>query len=86
MARTMGMHSQNMRNYVDHRSTNASAESFNAKIKAFRVKYRGVTNINYLFFLESKIFLLNAKTSLHFLVPKVFKIKLLYLTNEPNKL
>ena len=40
ITRTMGMHSQNMRNYVDHRSTNASAKTFNAKIKAFRVQSR----------------------------------------------
>jgi|TARA_B110000091_G_scaffold115403_1_gene124568 transposase len=57
----MGMHSQNMRNYVDHRNTNASAKAFNTKIKAFRAPYRGVTNINYLFFLASQMFLLNAK-------------------------
>jgi transposase len=50
MARTMGMHSQNMRNYVDHRSTNASAKTFNAKIKAFRVQSRGVTNNHYVLF------------------------------------
>ncbi|WP_455550954.1 transposase [Flavobacterium oreochromis] len=29
-------------NYFDNRSTNASAESFNVKIKAFRSKFRGV--------------------------------------------
>ncbi|WP_279629649.1 transposase [Flavobacterium limicola] len=28
-------------NYFDKRSTNASAESFNAKIKAFRLQFRG---------------------------------------------
>jgi transposase len=32
-------------NYIDNRSTNASAESFNAKIKAFR----GVRNVSFLF-------------------------------------
>jgi transposase len=46
----MGIHSRNMRNYVDHRNTNTSAEACNAKIKAFRVQSRGVTNIDYLFF------------------------------------
>ncbi|WP_429417703.1 ISAon1 family transposase, partial [Roseimarinus sediminis] len=32
-------------NYFINRSTNASAESFNAKIKAFRSQFRGVRNI-----------------------------------------
>ena len=31
-------------NYFDNRFTNASAESFNAKIKAFRSQFRGVRN------------------------------------------
>ncbi|MFC6245088.1 transposase [Flavobacterium psychroterrae] len=35
-------------NYFGNRSTNASAESFNAKIKAFRSKFRGVRNVEYL--------------------------------------
>ena len=29
-------------NYFENRSTNASAESFNAKVKAFRNQFRGV--------------------------------------------
>ncbi|WP_284041596.1 transposase [Polaribacter sp. Z014] len=32
IARTMSVHYQNILNYFDNRSTNASAESFNAKI------------------------------------------------------
>ena len=44
ITRTMGIHSRNMRNYFDHRNTNTSAEACNAKIKAFRVQSRGVTN------------------------------------------
>ncbi|WP_444666966.1 transposase [Flavobacterium columnare] len=36
--------------YFDNRSTNASAESFNAKIKAFRSKFRGVRNIEFFLF------------------------------------
>ncbi|UKJ08503.1 hypothetical protein [Solitalea lacus] len=31
----------------DNKSTNASAESFNAKINAFRVQYGGVGNVNF---------------------------------------
>ena len=43
-------------NYFDHRSTNASAESFNAKVKAFRAQFRGVRDIPYFIFRLSKIF------------------------------
>ena len=32
-------------NYFENRSTNASAESFNAKIKAFRSQFRGISDI-----------------------------------------
>ncbi|WP_232734745.1 transposase [Polaribacter sp. ALD11] len=32
-------------NYFYNRSTNASAESFNAKIKAFRAQFKGMRNI-----------------------------------------
>jgi transposase len=38
---------QTILNYFDNRSTNASAESFNAKIKAFRSQFRGVRNIEF---------------------------------------
>jgi len=36
-------------NYFGNRSTNASAESFNAK-KAFRSQFRGVRNIDFFLF------------------------------------
>jgi transposase len=49
VARAMGMHSQNMFNYFDHRSTNASAE-------AFRAQSRGVRNIHYVLFSIPNIF------------------------------
>lgn len=38
-------HYQVIINYFDNRSTNASAESFNAKTKAIRLQIRGVRNI-----------------------------------------
>ena len=56
VARAMGMHSQSMRNYFDHRSNNASAEAFNSKIKAFRAQSRGVRNIHYVLFSIPNIF------------------------------
>ena len=43
-------------NYFDNRSTNASAESFNAKIKAFRAQFRGVRNIPFFLYRLSKIY------------------------------
>ena len=43
-------------NYFEKRSTNASAESFNAKIKAFRAQFREVSDIPFFFFRLTKIF------------------------------
>ncbi|WP_269224551.1 MULTISPECIES: transposase [Flavobacterium] len=45
-----------MLNYFDNRSTYASAESFNAKIKAFRSQFRGVRNIEYFLFRLTNIY------------------------------
>jgi transposase len=56
IARTMAIHYKNILNYFDNRSTNASAESFNAKIKAFRTQFRGVTNVEFFLFRLSNIF------------------------------
>jgi len=48
-------------NYFDNRSTNASAESLNAKIKAFRAQFRGVRNVEYFLFefIQNFVFLKN---------------------------
>lgn len=43
-------------NYFDNRSTNASAESFNAKIKAFRSQFRGVRKIDFFLFRLANLF------------------------------
>jgi transposase len=53
---TIYVHYQNILNFFDNRSTNASAESFNAKIKAFRATQRGVTDIPFFLFRLSKIY------------------------------
>ncbi|WP_240485528.1 transposase [Myroides marinus] len=45
-----------MLNYFDNRSTNASAESFNAKIKAFRAQFRGVRNIDFFLYRLAKLY------------------------------
>jgi transposase len=47
---------QSILNYFDNRSTNASAESFNAKIKAFRSQFRGVRKIDFFLFRLSNLF------------------------------
>ena len=43
-------------NYFQNRSTNAAAESFNAKIKAFRSQFRGVRNVEFFLFRLTKIY------------------------------
>jgi transposase len=54
--RTIQQHYISILNYFDNRSTNASAESFNSKIKAFRTQFRGVRDVNYFLFRLEKIF------------------------------
>lgn len=54
--RTMQNNYGTIVNYFTNRSTNASAESFNAKVKAFRSQFRGVRDISYFIFRLSKIF------------------------------
>jgi transposase len=56
IAKTITIHYQNIINYFDSRSTNVSAESFNAKIKAFRTQFRGVRNIAFFLFRLVNIF------------------------------
>lgn len=53
---TIYAHYPNILNFFDRRSTNASAESFNAKIKAFRATQRGVTDISFFLFRLSNIY------------------------------
>lgn len=42
VARSIQTHYMNIINFFERRATNAAAESFNAKIKAFRAQFRGV--------------------------------------------
>lgn len=44
---TFENHNETIVNYFEDRLTNASAESFNAKIKAFRTQFRGVGDIKF---------------------------------------
>ena len=56
IAATIYEHCEQILNFFINRSTNASAESFNAKIKAFRTSLRGVTDINFFLFRLSNIY------------------------------
>ncbi|MFB9055377.1 transposase, partial [Mariniflexile ostreae] len=56
ISRTMSIHYQNILNYFDNRSTNASAESFSAKIKAFRAQFRGVRNVEFFLYRLTTIY------------------------------
>jgi transposase len=53
---TVYEHYPEILNFFDNRSTNASAESFNAKVKAFRATQRGVRDISFFLFRLSKIY------------------------------
>ncbi|MGO1597527.1 MAG: transposase [Sphingobacterium sp.] len=56
VSRTINIHHKKILNYSENKSTNASAESFNAKIKAFRSQFRGVKDINFFLFRLTKLF------------------------------
>ena len=56
ISRTIINHYQTILNYFDNRSTNASAESFNSKIKAFRAQFRGVSDIAFFLFRLENLF------------------------------
>ncbi len=56
VSRTIQQHYLTILNFFDRRSTNAAAESFNAKIKAFRSQFRGVRNISFFLYRLSNIY------------------------------
>lgn len=56
ISRSIQNHYQTILNYFDNRSTNASAESFNAKLKAFRSQFRGVRNIDFFLYRLTQIY------------------------------
>lgn len=56
VANSISLNYRSILNYFVNRSTNASAESFNAKIKAFRAQFRGVKNTEFFLFRLSRIF------------------------------
>lgn len=56
IAATFFDHETEILNFFDNRSTNASAESFNCKIKTFRAQLRGVSDIDYFLFRLQRIY------------------------------
>jgi len=54
--KSISFHYDNILNYFNNRTTNASAESFNAKIKRFRAQFRGVKDLKFFLFRLTKIF------------------------------
>ncbi|QEM02614.1 transposase [Mucilaginibacter rubeus] len=55
VARSVHQHYESILNFFDNRSTNASAESFNAKVKAFRATLRGVRDTSFFLFRLAKV-------------------------------
>ncbi|UKB82812.1 transposase [Chryseobacterium sp. MEBOG06] len=49
-------HYRDILNYFDKRSTNAATESFNAKIKNFRMQLRGVKDRSFFLIRLTKLF------------------------------
>lgn len=56
VVRTVETHYLSILNFFNNRSTNASAESFNAKIKSFRSSSRGVRDIPFFLFRLANIY------------------------------
>jgi transposase len=56
IAATIYGHYEDILNFFVHQSTNAAAESFNVKIKAFRASLRGVVDMKFFLFRLAKIY------------------------------
>jgi transposase len=56
VSRTIESHYLSILNFFNNRNTNASAESFNAKIKSFRSSSRGVRDISFFLFRLANIY------------------------------
>ncbi|WP_256445004.1 transposase [Tenacibaculum finnmarkense] len=61
--KTIQHHYKPILNYFNNRNTNASAESFNPKIKAFRAQFRGVRDVTFFLYIDSLKFMLNLCSS-----------------------
>ncbi|MCC2066042.1 transposase, partial [Bacteroides faecis] len=56
VARSIQTHYMNIINFFERRATNAAAESFNAKIKAFRAQFRGVRDKAFFLYRLTKLY------------------------------
>ena len=56
VANSIQLNYKTILNYFKNRNTNASAESFNAKIKGFRTQFRGVRNVTFFLYRLAKIY------------------------------
>ena len=56
VARSVAAHYPYILHYFDNRSTNAAAESFNAKLKAFRSVFRGVRDTKFFLYRVMKLY------------------------------
>lgn len=56
VAQSIENHYERILNFFVNRSTNAAAEAFNAKIKAFRAAFRGVVDMNFFLFRIAKVY------------------------------
>lgn len=56
VARSIQLHYIDILNFFNNRTTNAAAESFNAKIKAFRTQFRGVKDKLFFLYRISKLY------------------------------
>jgi transposase len=56
VAESVKVHEDTILNYFNYRSTNASAESFNAKLKGFRALVRGVRDVKFFLFRVGKLY------------------------------
>lgn len=55
-AKSIIYNKKNILNFFENKNTNASAESFNSKIKLFRANLRGVVDVKFFLFRMSKLF------------------------------
>ncbi len=56
VANSIENHYERILNYFVNRSTNAAAEAFNAKIKAFRASFRGVVDMRFFLFRLANVY------------------------------
>ena len=56
VANSIENHYERILNFFVNRSTNAAAEAFNAKIKAFRASFSGVVDMSFFLFRLAKVY------------------------------